>query len=88
MSDSELAKAREACRWMGKIVVTQQRAMEAARIEMRQNGPHAGMQWVLNSLPDIWDDPETEWDGNESAQAWFDRTDAEYRAAEAGEGSE
>ena len=82
--ESELAKAREACRWMGKIVATQRRAMEAAAIEMKQNGPHQGMQWILNSLPDLWDDPDTAWDGQESAGAWFDRTDAAYRAAEAG----
>ena len=33
-------------------------------------------------LPDVWDDPETEWDGKESADAWFDRTESFYRAAE------
>jgi hypothetical protein len=50
------------------------RAMEAARIEMIQNGPEKAMQWILNALPDQWD--REAWDGSESAQEWFDRTGA------------
>ena len=80
--ESELANAREACHMMARIVISQQCAMQAARIEMCQNGPHEGMQWILNSLPDVWDTPETEWDDKESAQEWFDRADAWYRAGE------
>jgi hypothetical protein len=80
--DDELAALRRSARILANIVARNHQAMEAARIEMRQNGPHAAMQWILNSLPDVWDDPETEWDGRESAQAWFDRTESFYRAAE------
>ena len=77
----ELASLRRSCRILAGIIARNHQAMEAARIEMLQNGPHAGMQWVLNSLPDLWDDDETAWDGRESAQAWFDRTEDFYRAA-------
>ena len=80
---AELAKLKSACRTLGKIVTGQHRAMEAAAIEMRQNGPHEAMQWILNSIPDQRDDEETRWDGKESAQEWFDRVEAAYRAAEA-----
>ena len=78
---AELAALKRTARSLADIVARNHQAMEAARIEMRQNGPHAGMQWILNSLGDVWDDPETEWDGKESAQAWFDRTESFYRAA-------
>ena len=85
---AEVASLKRSCRILANIVARNHQAMEAARIEMRQNGPHAGMQWVLNSLPDVWDDDETAWDGVESAQAWFDRTESFYRAAkEAAEAS-
>src|ERR1017187_6524901 len=79
---AELAKLRRACKLLGKSVVGNRRAMEAARIEDFQNGANAGMQWILNSIPDGWDDPETAWDGTESANEWWDRTDGWYRAAE------
>jgi hypothetical protein len=82
ITEAELARLREGARTLGRIVVGNHRAMEAARIEMRQNGPHAAMQWILNSLPDVWDDDETAWDGQESAEAWFDRTEAFYRASQ------
>ena len=78
----EFAALKRSARILANIVARNHQAMEAARIEMRQNGPHAGMQWILNSLGDVWDDPETEWDGEESAQAWFDRTEEFYRATE------
>jgi hypothetical protein len=77
----ELAKLKSACRTLGKIVVGQHRAMEAARIEMTQGSTHKAMQWILNSLPDQWDDEETKWDGKESANEWWDRTDGFYREA-------
>ena len=41
------------------------------------------MQWILNSLPDVFEDDATAWDGHESAEAWFDRAEAADRAAEA-----
>ena len=82
--DLALATLRRSARILANIVARNHQVMEAARIEMRQNGPHAAMQWILNSIPDVWDDPETEWDGKESAEAWFDRTESFYRAAEAG----
>ena len=69
-------------RILANSVARNPQVMEAARIEMRQAGAHAAMQWILNSLPDVWDDPETEWDGKESAGAWFDRTESFYRASE------
>ena len=80
---AEVAKLREGARILGHISARLYRTLTAARIEMLLNGPHAGMQWILNAAPDLWDDPETEWDGREPAQAWFDRVDAADRAAEA-----
>lgn len=79
---AKAARLRDGARMLGKVVVGHSRTMEAARIEDFQNGANAGMQWILNSLPDVWDDPETAWDGKESANEWFDRTDSFYRAAE------
>jgi hypothetical protein len=71
---AEVVRLRGACRRLGKIVVSQQRSMEAARIEMAQNGPEKAMQWILNSLPDVYDGPA--WDGRETAAEWLDRADA------------
>jgi hypothetical protein len=82
ITEDELARLREGARTLGKAVIGQRRAMEAARIELAQGSAEKAMQWILNSLPDVWDDPETEWDGKESAEAWFDRTEAFYRASE------
>ena len=79
--DAEIARLRNGGRELGKAVVGNVRAMEAARIELAQGSAEKAMQWVLNSLPDVWDDPETAWDGRESAEAWWDRTDPFYRAA-------
>ena len=81
MPPDELAAVKCTARILANIVARNHQAMEAARIEMRQNGPHKAMQWILNSLPDVWDDPETEWNGTETADEWFDRTEAFYRAA-------
>ena len=78
----EFAALKRSARILASIVARNHQVMEAARIEMRQTGAHAAMQWILNSLPDVWDDPETEWDGKESAGAWFDRTESFYRASE------
>ena len=78
----EFAALKRSARILASIVARNHQVMEAARIEMRQAGAHAAMQWILNSLPDVWDDPETEWDGKESAGAWFDRTESFYRASE------
>jgi hypothetical protein len=80
--EAALAKSREGARTLGKIVVGQTRAMQAARIELAQGSAEKAMQWILNSLPDVWDDPEAEWDGRESAAEWWDRTDSFYREAE------
>ena len=71
-----LRRAEDACQLLGRVVTGQARAMEAARIEMLQGSTHKAMQWILNSLPDVDDnDPEDQWDGFETAQEWFDRTD-------------
>ena len=78
---AEVAKLKSACRTLAKIVTGQHRAMEAARIEMAQGSTHKAMQWILNSLPDVWDDEETKWDGRESADEWWERTEDFYRAA-------
>lgn len=82
----ELARLKTACRTLARVVTGQVRAMEAARIEMAHGDLYAASQWILNSLPDVWDDPETEWDGKESAAEWWDRTDGFYRAAVADSG--
>lgn len=80
----ELAKLRGACRTMGKVITGMARSMEAARIEMLQNGPEAAMQWILNSIPDVDDnDPGDQWNGTETAAQWLDRQRAGDRAAEA-----
>jgi hypothetical protein len=77
---AELAKLRRAVQTLSHIVGGQVQAMEAACIEMQQTTPHTAMQWIINSLPGLWDDPDTAWDGEESAQAWFDRTEDAYRS--------
>ena len=77
----EFAALRAAAAMLGKIVVDHARAMKAARIELAQGSAGKAMEWILNSLPDVWEDEETEWDGRESADEWWDRTDGFYRAA-------
>ena len=80
----ELSRVQSAARTLGKVVTRMAQSMEAARIEMIQNGPEAAMQWILNSLPDVSDEaPEDQWDGKETATQWIDRTQAADRAAEA-----
>jgi hypothetical protein len=58
---------------LGQVITRHALVMEAARIEMLQTEPKQAMEWILNGLPDQWDDDETRWDGKETAQAWFDR---------------
>jgi hypothetical protein len=73
---AEVARLRSGGETLGRIVVRMSRSMQAARIDMLQNGPKAGMQWILNSLPDVDDnDPADQWDGKETAAEWLDRTD-------------
>lgn len=80
--DEELTRLRDGGRTLGRIVVAQARAMRAASIEMAQNGPHAAMQWILNSIPPPVDEGDGEmWDGKETAQQWFDRVEAAERTA-------
>lgn len=75
-AETELARLRNGAATLGRVVTSNARAMEAARIEMLQNGPEAAMQWILNALPDQRDgEPGSEWNGTESASEWFDRTD-------------
>ncbi|HEY1668468.1 MAG TPA: hypothetical protein VGG54_22485, partial [Trebonia sp.] len=70
-------RLQQACITLGKVVSQQADTMYTARIELRQNVPAKAMDWILHSIPTVWDgDPGTEWDGSESAQAWWDRTDA------------
>ena len=79
---AEMARLRNGAHQLGKIVAWQAQSMEAARIEMLQNGPEKAMQWILNSLPDVSDaDPEDQWNGTETAREWLDRTQAADRAA-------
>lgn len=84
---AELSRVQSAAQTLGKIVTRLGQSMEAARIEMIQNGPEAAMQWILNSLPDVSDEaPGDQWDGQETATQWIDRTQAADRAAaEAGD---
>lgn len=80
---AELSRVQSAAQTLGKIVARMAQSMEAARIEMIQNGPEAAMQWILNSLPDVSDEaPGDQWDGKETARQWIDRTQAADRAAE------
>ena len=80
---AELSRVQSGAQTLGKIVTRMAQSMEAARIEMIQNGPEAAMQWILNSLPDVSDEaPEDQWDGKETATQWIDRTQAADRAAE------
>ena len=46
---AELARLRNGAQQLGKIVTWQAQSMQAARIEMIQNGPEAAMQWILNA---------------------------------------
>ena len=84
-ADQEVTQ--RAARILADVVTQNRRVLEAARIECLQNGPAKGMEWVLESNPDVWDGkPGTEWDGHETAQQWFDRvTAAVETAATAGE---
>jgi hypothetical protein len=78
---AELSRTQSAARTLGKIVTRMAQSMEAARIEMIQNGPELAMQWILNSLPDVSDEaPEDQWDGKETATQWMDRIQAASRA--------
>ena len=80
---AELTRTQSAAQTLGKVIVRMSQSMEAARIEMIQNGPEAAMQWILNSLPDVSDEaPEDQWDGKETATQWIDRMQAADRAAE------
>ena len=79
---AELSRVQAAAQTLGKVITRLAESMEAARIEMIQNGPEAAMQWILNSLPDVSDEaPQDQWDGNETATQWMDRTQAADRAA-------
>lgn len=69
----ELAKTQRAAQTLGRTVVSQARSLYAAWIEVARGDLHAASQWVLNSVPDVWDDEP--WNGTETAQEWFDRTD-------------
>jgi hypothetical protein len=85
---AELARTQSAAQTLGKIVCWQAQSMEAARIEMIQNGPEKAMQWILNSIPDVDDnDPEDQWNGTESAREWLDRQRAADKAFEAAKGA-
>lgn len=76
----DVARLRSGAETLGKVVVHQARSMEAARIEMLQNGPTAAMQWILASIPDVDDnDPADQWDGRETAAEWLDRTEDRAR---------
>ena len=68
-------RAEDACQMLGRVVTGHARAMEAARIELAQGDARKAMEWILNSLPDVDDNPpEDQWNGTETAQEWFDRT--------------
>ena len=75
--EAELAILREITLSLASTVARLGRTVEAARIEMRQNGPDAAMQWILNvrTAPFGEGDPLA-WDGKESARHWFDRVTA------------
>jgi hypothetical protein len=86
---AELARTQSAARTLGKIVCWQAQSMEAARIEMIQNGPEKAMQWILNSIPDVDDnDPADQWNGTETAAEWLDRQQAADKAREAAKAAE
>jgi len=78
-TQERLRRAEDACQLLAQVLTGHGRAMEAARIELAQGSAEKAMQWILNFLPDVWDDEETEWNGTETAQEWWDRTDAFYR---------
>jgi hypothetical protein len=79
--EAELSRVQSGAHTLGRIITRLGQSMEAARIEMIQNGPEAAMQWILNSLPDVSDEaPEDQWDGKETATQWIDRIQAAGRA--------
>lgn len=83
--DDELRKLREGARELGHITARLYRVMEAARIEVHRGNPGEAMQWILGALPPPVDEGDgLGWDGQETAQAWFDRVEAADAEAEAG----
>lgn len=83
---AELERLRSGARTLARTVVHMSRSMQAAAIEDQQNGADAAMQWILNSLPDVDDNPEDQhWDGKESAQEWLDRTESAVGSEAAGQ---
>jgi hypothetical protein len=71
---SELERARSGARTLGTVVTALSRSLKAAYIELAQGHPAAAKKWVLNAVPgETWDGDE--WDGQETAQEWFDRTE-------------
>ena len=71
---AELAALRESGRMFAKLASRYGRVMEAALIELHQNGAETAMRWILNaSEPPADEGDGLGWDGRESARQWFDR---------------
>lgn len=84
---TRLASLVEDGRLFAKLAARYCRVMEAARIELHQNGAETAMQWILGaSEPPVDEGDELGWDGRESAREWFDRVMAADAATAAAGG--
>ena len=78
---AELRRAEDACQLLGRVVTDLSRTLDAARIELVQGKPANALEWILNAAEPADDDPEVHWNGTETAQEWFDRTDGRASGA-------
>jgi len=73
-AEAELTQLQDANRMVVRTLDRFATIMEAAWIELQQNGAEAAMRWVENAVePDVPGSNPDAWDGKESAKAWFDR---------------
>jgi hypothetical protein len=81
---AELAKVQRGAQTLGMVVTRQARDLYAMHIDVSRGDLEAVAQRVLNSIPDVDDNPPAEqWNGTETGSQWLDRT----RDALAGDGT-
>ena len=71
----EIERLRSGARTLGTVVVALSRTLKAAFIELEQGHPEDAREWIAQALEDSWDGDD-QWDGQETAQEWSDRTEA------------
>ena len=70
-----LRRTENACQLLGRTVTGLARTLEAAHIELVQGKPGNALEWILNATEYVHDGRADQWNGTETAQEWFDRTD-------------